>query len=630
MNKWLPLVLLSAFPLGAAEGRFSPAGPPPSAAGFVVAHPTEVGRWFVSGRGTSLFETRDGGQTWAWSGRGLGSAVVEAFTVGPDGTAWAAITGGGVARRAAGTDLWSELPAAFPPESVSPLTAGRPDLVVDPGDPTVVYRLRRHDLFRSDDAGVTWQQVLEPSAAPRRLVIDPTDSATLYLASSDRFGGRVEVSHDRGASWQPMLPSGLVDLLALPGPVTSLVGLDQDGTVWRSTDAGASWLTTPDTGLVSLTPGRGRTPTLFGSDGRRLQVSRDFGATWTPRSVVPAVAGCEESLGVAPGGRVLVGCGGALLVGESLGTAWHQVLEKSQGRPRFSPRDGRQILVAAGAGVFSSRDAGRTWSWRGSASLVTGTGLPITVLLDVIFDRARDGAWWAAAPDGVYTSPDEGATWRRVTTLIDGRFVVAVDGRTILAAGCGLKRSDDGGRRWRDIEPCRIGHPTDDRRAGERRIVRLLSDPRDPRQVFAEIQDRSFFHHLGDADFVSASYDGGRTWRRVGAKVIRVAPGALPGEWYGIAAETSALSRSTDRGRNWTPVGISPSRIDELTADPAVSGRLWLSSFGGPLRSDDGGASWSPAGEGLAPQSPFWLEPAPGGRTLFAGSNLGLLSRRDP
>jgi photosystem II stability/assembly factor-like uncharacterized protein len=168
MNKWLLSVLLSAFPLGAAEGRFSPAGPPSSAAGFVVAHPTEVGRWFVSGRGTSLFETRDGGQSWAWSGRGLGSAVVEAFTVGPDGTAWAAIAGGGVARRAAGSDLWSGLAAVFPPETVSPLSAGRPDLVVDPGDPTVVYRVRRHDLFRSDDAGVTWQRVHEPDAGPRR------------------------------------------------------------------------------------------------------------------------------------------------------------------------------------------------------------------------------------------------------------------------------------------------------------------------------------------------------------------------------------------------------------------------------------------------------------------------------
>jgi photosystem II stability/assembly factor-like uncharacterized protein len=461
-------------------------------------------------------------------------------------------------------------------------------------------------------------------------VIDPNDSTTLYLASADRAGGEVEVSHDRGASWQSLLASGLIDLQALPGAVTTLVGLDEDGTVLRSTDAGATWLTTPDTGLVSLARGRGRTPTLFGSDGRRLHVSRDLGATWTSRSVFPAVAGCEDSLGVAPGGRVLVGCDGALLVGEALGTAWRQVLENSNGRPRFHPREGRQMLVAAGAGFFASRDAGRTWSWRGSVSLGTATGAPITALRDVIFDRSRDRALWAAAPDGVYSSLDDGTTWRRVTTLTEGLFVVAVDRRTILAAGCGLKRSDDGGRRWRTIEPCRVGHPTDDRRAGERRIVRLVSDPRDPRRVFAEIQDRSFFHHLGDDDFVSASHDGGRTWRRGGAKVIRVAPGAIPGEWYGIAAETSALVRSTDGGRHWTPVGFSPSRIHELTADPAVSGRLWLASFGGPQRSDDGGATWSLANEGLAPLSPFWLEPAPGGRTLFAGSNLGLLSRRDP
>ncbi len=82
-------------------------------------------------------------------------------------------------------------------------------VAIDPGQPRQVFAAGDTGLFRSDDAGQTWQAISRglPPAAPSSLALDPRQLRRLYVALRD---GCLYGSEDGGGSWQ-----------ALPGPGAS-------------------------------------------------------------------------------------------------------------------------------------------------------------------------------------------------------------------------------------------------------------------------------------------------------------------------------------------------------------------------------------------------------------------------
>jgi len=124
-------------------------------------------------------------------------------------------------------------------DELTPLP-GTGALAVDPDQRNTYYGLTCRGLFRSQDAGTTWQKTgsglpgnLCPSGKPKpsELVIDPQDARRIYVGTLDRG---VFVSSDRGATFQAMnrgLATAQIDTLVIDpdDPTRLYVGVPSKG-----------------------------------------------------------------------------------------------------------------------------------------------------------------------------------------------------------------------------------------------------------------------------------------------------------------------------------------------------------------------------------------------------------------
>ena len=117
----------------------------------------------------------------------------------------------------------------------------------------------RNHLFRSRDAGQTWELV-DPPDEPARLAISPSDANTVYIATLEEGIFRTK---DGGSTWEPVgsqLPRAAAVAIAPGSPETLYTAVPSQG-VLASTDGGASWFPVGEgleelsfTGFIALDP----------------------------------------------------------------------------------------------------------------------------------------------------------------------------------------------------------------------------------------------------------------------------------------------------------------------------------------------------------------------------------------
>ena len=285
------------------------------------------------------------------------------------------------------------------------------------------------------------------------------------------------------------------------------------------------------------------------------------------------------------------------------------------------------IAASASGAFFLSRDAGD--SWRAvrfpSESRIT--------LHSVVFDPIHPGLCFAGVTSesvayaGIYRSQDSGVTWQPLAAM-RGRQVwsLAVSASGEIASGTesGVYLSHDSGNTWRAVS------------AGDPRlypIVSLAFDPVRPDVLYAGTPHLAWKNiglgarwqpiHEGmteDSDIFSIAVDflspgrifasacsgvyltvnGGNAWSKltvpggISTRTYFVAPHPLV-RGYIYAGTPSGLLWSADGGANWHT--ISPRVARAIAFDRAHSGRVYIASDTGILRSDDGGmhlteASW--------------------------------------
>jgi photosystem II stability/assembly factor-like uncharacterized protein len=184
---------------------------------------------------------------------------------------------------------------------------------------------------------------------------------------------------------------------------------------------------------------------------------------------------------------------------------------------------------AAGGGVWKTADAGRTWAPifdRGPASVGALAVAPSDPKTIYVGTGQASSRYDIAAGEGVFKSKDGGASWLHVgleatrhigAILVDPRnadiVLVAAFGHAFGAnPDRGVFRSEDGGTTWR--RALFVSENTG--------AVDLAFDPADPDVVFASVwQARykpwlSYFERSeGDESGIYRSSDGGRTFARV-------------------------------------------------------------------------------------------------------------------
>ena len=539
--------------------------------------------------------------------------------------------GDGIYRSADGGRTWRHLG----------LTDGQqiPDLAIDPKDPNRVFAAvlghpygpnAERGIYRSRDAGVTWQKVLskDVDTGGSAVAIDPSRPNLIYAALwQDRLGpwedknefhgtgGGLFKSADGGDTWQ-RLGAGLPDntsqvnfsiAASKPDRLYAVVGTNEPGAyssaaglgVFRSDDGGASWTRITSDPRPALRIGGGDLPVIrvdpsnpdvVYSTGIVTMKSVDGGKTWS-------------SLRGAPGG-------------DDYQNIW------------INPTNPDILALVSDQGAVVTVNGGRTWSsWfnQPTAQLYHVAVSP-TFPYRVCAGQQESGSLCIASRgnDGAITDRD----WHPVGVIEYGYVAPdPLDTDVIYGAG----RNVVSKFHWstgqvQNVTPI----PLRDASIRVDRTEPLLFAPLDPHTLYYA------------ANKVYKTRDGGATWETISPDLAREKPG-IPasvgamhepgmenqrGTIYSLAAsarnanllwagtDDGLVWKTDDGGKHWsdvTPDGLSAwskvtqidaSSHDESTVYVSVS-RMRVDDLHPYIfRTHDGGKTWKSISEGLPPDAP--------------------------
>jgi photosystem II stability/assembly factor-like uncharacterized protein len=277
-------------------------------------------------------------------------------------------------------------------------------------------------VYRSDDGGGSWTNVgLKESAAIGRIVCDPDDSLTVYVAALGKLWGAnpergVYKTHDGGRTWSQALKvdanTGCVDLAMDPTHPNRLYaamyarrrtpwsfsGVSETGGVYRSGDGGKSWTKCTD-GL----------PRRTGRIGLAVYAKHP--------DVVYAVVESDE------GGRLSdfeeTSRAGGVFRSDDAGVHWKRISPFTPrsfyfSQIRVQPDDSTRIYLL-GTDLYVSDDAGATFRARGARAVHPDC--------HAMWIDPKNGKHLLLGCDGgVNESTDRAATWRFVDNLPIGEF----------------------------------------------------------------------------------------------------------------------------------------------------------------------------------------------------------------
>lgn len=281
--------------------------------------------------------------------------------------------------------------------------------------------------FVTADGGAHWtQRVLAPTASvfteglTARFALSKNEAWRLQADTTGVPPGIRSVDHtaDGGRTWTP-----LANVAARGLPFGSQLFFRDSRTGWLLV-SDSRWLTGDAAGHIVE---RSATPLV--------SITHDGGRTWAAQQL--ALPAATDGMDIRVGRPVLFGARDGVL----------PVMALPVNAPRFDPPPGVRVLQY----VFRTTDGGQTWT--APVELPDSTPPPGEVLLSATHWLVADGA-------GVRETLDAGRTWtsRPVDVAVDHVSFTPesrVDQRTIVAqfGPTGLVRSADGGRTWTAIVP---------------------------------------------------------------------------------------------------------------------------------------------------------------------------------
>jgi photosystem II stability/assembly factor-like uncharacterized protein len=244
----------------------------------------------------SIIKSTNGGASWTTSDRGVIATDVRALALDPTNPRiiYAGTYGSGGLFKSTDRGIsWSASNEGITTPYIN-------TIVVDPRNPPIIYAGSGAPaptmLFKSTNAGKTWIAHPGPEAPGTQvLAIDPLNSRVLYAGAA--FSG-VYKSIDAGATWQQSGLSGLrvESIVFVPGQsqvlyVAASASSTQDtpyGGVFKSVNDGESWTRLtgglPDTGYWSVLVAATNSQHLYANGRQGVFTSTDGGTTWTARN----------------------------------------------------------------------------------------------------------------------------------------------------------------------------------------------------------------------------------------------------------------------------------------------------------------------------------------------------------
>ncbi len=556
-----------------------------------------------AGTTSGVFKTTDSGLNWSAAGAGIVTGDVKGIALSAqfdqDRTVYAAVYGRGVYRSENAGATWT-----------TPGLAGMGDRAVEgvsvsPGDPDELFAWTRTKVFRSVNAGQSWEKAtagLPPGASTEFLSVnfapDYRNSKTLLLATA--YGG-IFKSTDSGTEW---VSTGLTESGRIQGVVFSpnygndgkAFASTGSGGVFKSTDYGLNW-TEVNKGLTGLNFGAIAISHAFLNDGTLFTAS-DTGFLYKTTTV-----GDDWSETGGVGSADIAGIGFSATYGADatlVGATQSGVFRSTDGGVNWTsmtadlpatnfaafavspayPVDGTVIAILSGAGVYRTFSNGKWWSEQNGGTTSILRAFPRTIAFSPNY--ANDHLVLIGGGSGAFRSIDGGASWVQsnagstYTDVASYGFSPAIAGDAIVFAGTaggGVFKSTDAGQSWTQ-------------------------------------SSTGLTNGMINAVAVSPSFATDRTV---------------------LVATAAGIFKSTDGGATWA--GVQAGNFMGVALSPDFgSDRFAFAISRGPggmaFGSSDGGETWSELGAGLGSGMPTTIAVSPNysqDRNVFVGtSNYGL------
>jgi photosystem II stability/assembly factor-like uncharacterized protein len=417
------------------------------------------------------WKTTDGGATW----NNIKEGVIDdsdVFSIIVDPTHPATV----YASACSGIYKSDNAGARFQKVEGIPSTARRTRVLMqDPKNHDIVFAGTTEGLWRTGDAGKIWLRMTGPEVIVNDVFIDPANSNHLIVAT-DRGG--VLASEDGGASFHPSnkgfsarhLSSFIADA---QHPATVYVGALNDkqwGGVFQSDNGGLTWMQ-QSIGLAGsdvFSLGQAPDGTILAGTGHGIYRLKD--SEWirvadvafpkaegaathaaapkvkaptkaasarksTPRRsaamVMKPFDGAVYAMSLE-GDSVFAASSLGLLVSSTSGMSWKAV-EGVGAEEFYFLGSAREEVVAAGLKTMRlSKDGGSTWKTVTPPSQVSQI---TAAAID------GDGGLWVGGREGVFLSPDDGASWQ----TLKGLFVNDVNNIFYDARGKRILITNSGG-----------------------------------------------------------------------------------------------------------------------------------------------------------------------------------------
>lgn len=472
-------------------------------------------------------------------------------------------------------------------------------------------------VYKSTDAGKTWTSMgLRDSRSVGRIVIDPRDANTVYVAAGGHLWGPnaergVFKTGDGGATWKKVLfvdeNTGATDLVMDPSNPAVLYaatyqrqrrtwGFNGGGPgsgIYKTTDGGATWtkltsgLPTGDMGRIALALAASDPKVVYATveatpPGSGVYRTLDAGATWTRTSTLNTRPNYFSQIRIDPrdvGNIYTLGSNRGFYFSTDSAKSFTDRFSNVHGEDHalwIDPDAPNHMIIGGDGGVSITWDRGQTWDFR--------RNMPIGQFYEVDVDNSVPFRICGGLQDnGVWCTPSavrnrNGIADRDAWNIGGGDGFHAVFDRT--DNDMVLQSSQNGNAAWVNIETLerRGARPGTGERPGTDTLRWNWDTP-----IVMSRQNPNVWY-MG-AQVLFRSRDKGSSWAKISPDLtLHVDRDTL--RMMGAVVGRNALSRHDGQSNYGSLTSISPSPLD--------SNVIYTGSDDGQVQvTIDGGRSWT-------------------------------------
>lgn len=575
----------------------------------------------------------------------VGSSARGRVSPGPQAGLFKSIDGGA---------SWISVGSGFPAGNTGNATRFNNDsinaIIVDPANSATLYLASTSGVYRSTDSGQNWTRGANTSGDARSLVLDRSSPATARILYAGISTSGVIRSNDGGRNWTQILsattPAVATALAAVAGTTMNQVVLDLAPPTSPPAAGGVQVL------YVAIA-GSGPKGVTF-PDPVGLFMSTNQGATWTRRAATGlsgttfsgyclAIAVDPASPGNGANDTIYFGTNNQARSTNS-GAAFSAIMglhSDTHAWAFFRPPAPATTVVYVGTdGGLSRSTNGTTFIPRNTGGLQTGLVYNIDLRPDATASQTvgalQDNRVEISGTLPGWTTVAGGDGWDAVYDGTTANQLFASTNNNA-APQTRVQRSTNGGGAWTDVTPW--ASTTTGPEAGFF-LSSLAADPSGAGIIYAA-SNRNLYQ----------TRNGGGSWRNIGSfptadpngflsAKVSVAPSngnnVVVANGPSVSVSTNALATS---GVTFTPTPNLPGRsVLRAEFDPNDSTVIYavLGGFagGGPaghvFRTTIGATAWTDISPNLdAPHSALALDGADTPTTIYVGTDLGILRSVD-